>query len=163
MKTDDKQKQLEDFVLSHYQHGRLDTQQALRNVRERLQQKEDQPQQARTIPLWQRLRHVAAAVVLVLVMVSAYAIYRSSVNHQASTPSTPQPTAITQPAAAKTFHFDNMPINQVLAELGTYYSRQFTASDTTKHLTGDFEAESPEMLIELIEQTLGIKIMSSEK
>ena len=163
MKTDDKQKQLEDFVLSHYQHGRLDTQQALRNVRERLQQKEEQPQQARTVPLWQRLRHVAAAVVLVLVMVSAYAIYRNT--------ATPQPAPTEQvatprqpaPAVPKTFHFDNMPINQVLAELGTYYSRQFTASDTTKHLTGDFEAESPEMLIELIEQTLGIKIMSSEK
>ena len=162
MKTDDKQKKLEDFVLSHYQHGRLDTQQALRNVRERLQQKEDQPQQARTIPLWQRLRHIAAAVVLVLVMVSAYAIYRSSVNHQSSTPSTPQPTAITQPSQPKSFHFDNTPINQVLAELDAYYDLQLSASDTTKHLSGDFEAESPEMLIDMIEQTLGIEVKRSE-
>ena len=69
MKTDDKQKQLEDFVLNHYQQGKLDTQKALRNVRERLQQREDQRQEVRIVPLWQRLRHIAAAVVLVLVMV----------------------------------------------------------------------------------------------
>ena len=36
------------------------------------------------------------------------------------------------------------------------------ASDTTKHLSGDFEAESPEMLIDMIEQTLGIEVKRSE-
>ncbi len=162
MKTDDNQKQLEDFVLSHYQHGKLDAQQALQNVKERLQQEEHHQQKARTAPLWQRLRHVAAAVVLVLVMVSAYAIYRSSANHQSSTPSTPQPTAITQSAQPKSFHFDDTPINQVLAELDAYYDLQLSASDTTKHLSGDFEAESPEMLIDMIEQTLGIEVKRSE-
>lgn len=162
MKTDDKQKQLDDFVLNHYQQGKLDTQQALHNVRERLQQKEDQRQKVRIVPLWQRLRHIAAAVVLVLVMVSAYAIYRSNANHQSPSPTTPQPTTITQPAQPKSFHFDNTPINQVLAELDAYYGLQLSASDTTKHLSGDFEAELPEMLIDMIEQTLGIEIKRSE-
>jgi ferric-dicitrate binding protein FerR (iron transport regulator) len=162
MKTDDKQKQLEDFVLSHYQQGKLDTQKALRNVRERLQQREDQRQEVRIVPLWQRLRHIAAAVVLVLVMVSAYAIYRSNANHQSPSATTPQPTAITQPSQPKSFHFDNTPINQVLAELDAYYDLQLSASDTTKHLSGDFEAESPEMLIDMIEQTLGIEVKRSE-
>lgn len=162
MKTDDKQKQLEDFVLNHYQQGKLDTQKALRNVRERLQQREDQRQEVRIVPLWQRLCHIAAAVVLVLVMVSAYAIYRSNANHQSPSATTPQPTTINQPAQPKSFHFDNTPINQVLAELDAYYGLQLSASDTTKHLSGDFEAESPEMLIYMIEQTLGIEVKRSE-
>ena len=163
MKTDDKQKQLEDFVLSHYQHGRLDTQQALRNVRQRLQQKEEQPQQAHTISLWQRLRHVAAAVVLVLVMVSAYAIYRNAATpqpaptEQVATP--PQPA----PAVSKTFHFDDTPINVVLSQLSQHYGVTLTAGDTTRHLSGDFEADDLEMLLSMIEQTLGIEIDSKKR
>ena len=162
METNDKQKQIEDFVLRHYQHGKLDTQQALRNVRERLHQEESHPQKSRIVPLWQRLRYYAAAVTLVLVIVSAYAIYRNAAKQQPTT--TEQVTGPQRPAPSvpKTFHFDNTPINQVLAELNAYYGLQLSASDTTKHLSGDFEAESPEMLVGMIEHTLGVEIMSSE-
>ena len=163
MKTDDKQKQLEDFVLNHYQQGKLDTQKALRNVRERLQQREDQRQEVRIVPLWQRLRHIAAAVVLVLVMVSAYAIYRSNANHQSPSATTPQPTAITQPSQPKSFHFDNTPLPEVLKVLGKHYHVKLTADDTSKHLTADFDSDNLEQTIEMIEHVLDVKITITRK
>ncbi len=64
---------------------------------------------------------------------------------------------------SKTFHFDDTPINVVLSQLSQHYGVTLTASDTTRHLSGDFEADDLEMLLSMIEQTLGIEIDSKKR
>ena len=91
-------------------------------------------------------------------MVSAYALFTATRSQQ-------QPAAteqtVTQPSIAlqpQTFHFDDTPLPQVLSELGGYYGVTLTASDTAHHLTGDFEADDLDLLLDMIEQTLHVEI-----
>ena len=55
-------------------------------------------------------------------------------------------------------HFYNAPVNAVLKDLEQCYGVKFTASDTTKRLTGDFETSSMDTVISIIEKTLNTKI-----
>lgn len=56
------------------------------------------------------------------------------------------------------FHFSNSPLRQVLYDLGDYYKVKLSASDMDKQLTGDMKVGSLEDMIDLIEQTLDVKI-----
>lgn len=165
MDTPKKQRLIEDFVLRHYKHGTLDTQRAMRNVKARLDEnqwtKDASPQMSdgsRWMKAGSRWRRYVAAIALVVVMVSAYALFTATRSQQ-------QPAAteqtVTQPGIAlqpQTFHFDDTPLPQVLSELGSYYGVTLTASDTTRHLTGDFEADDLDLLLDMIEQTLHVEI-----
>ena len=68
-----------------------------------------------------------------------------------------QPSAATV-SVPKTFHFDNTPLREVLDELSNYYGVTLTADQEDKRLTGDFEADSLDMTIRLIEEVLDITI-----
>lgn len=149
-----RQQEIQKFVLKHYQAGKLDTQHALRTVKERLHTSHATLHTSRSTI--HTPRRYAAIFTLSIIMVGAYAVY-TNIRHDANTtPHTPHSTLHTpQPQA---FHFDDTPINEVLSELNKAYGTNLQTNDTTKHLTGDFEAESPELLVSIIEQTLGIKI-----
>lgn len=56
------------------------------------------------------------------------------------------------------FHFANTPLRQVLSDIGDYYKVKLSASDMDKQLTGDIKASGLDEAIDLIEQTLDVKI-----
>lgn len=158
MDTPKKQRLIEDFVLRHYKHGTLDTQRAMRKVKAHLDESQWTKDASPQMNDGSRWRRYAAAIALVVVMVSAYALFTATRSQQ-------QPAAteqtVTQPSIAlqpQTFHFDDTPLPQVLSELGSYYGVTLTVSDTTRHLTGDFEADDLDLLLDMIEQTLHVEI-----
>lgn len=61
--------------------------------------------------------------------------------------------------ATHKFHFDNTPLPEVLHDLSDYYHVRLTCkSSEGKHLTADFQADSLQSIIEMIEETLNVKI-----
>lgn len=60
--------------------------------------------------------------------------------------------------SVKVFRFDNTPVNSALKEISDYYGVQLEASDTTKNISGEFEAKDINEAISLLEATLSIKI-----
>lgn len=60
--------------------------------------------------------------------------------------------------ATHKIHFSDAPMDEVLRVLGEYYGMRITASDTSKRLTGDFDARNRQQVIQVIEETLGIEI-----
>lgn len=60
--------------------------------------------------------------------------------------------------ATHEFHFSDAPMVEVLRVLGEYYGKQFTASDMSKRLTGDFDARDEKLVVRIIEETLQIEI-----
>ena len=69
------------------------------------------------------------------------------------------PTEINTTAwATHQFHFDDTPLPEVLTTLSSYYHVRLTTSDTSKRLTADFDADSLDSIIDLISQTLGVRI-----
>lgn len=146
-----------DFVLRHYRKGVLDTSKALRTVKER-----GGSQQRRPV-LW-RWTGVAASLLCLVAFAVALSIFvwdRPRGNDAAHTPSSVevnmQPSATTV-GVPKTFHFDNTPLREVLDELSNYYGVTLTADQEDKRLTGDFEADSLNMTIRLIEEVLDVTI-----
>ena len=57
-----------------------------------------------------------------------------------------------------TFIFEDMPLDEVLETLSSYYEMKFTSRKTDKHLTGEFDIEEPELIADLIGAALGIRI-----
>ena len=78
----------------------------------------------------------------------------------------PQPAFTVSPNAAAwathEFHFADTPLPQVLSDLEAHYHVRLTASDTTKHLTGDFQAEKLSDMVDIIEKVLGVNIKITE-
>ena len=146
-----KDKSLE-FVLHHYQHGKFDTQKALRKVAP-----------AKVIPLWRKVA-VAASFTLLL-LAGAYAAFTTGFLSPAEEPvKGEQPAATTTVARApQHFHFDNTPLPEVLKTLGDHYQAILTADKTDKHLTADFDSDNLEQTIEMIEHVLEVKITVSKK
>ena len=146
-----------DFVLRHYRKGALDTSMALRSVKER-----GGSQQRRPV-LW-RWAGVAASLLCLAAFATALTIFvwdRPKVNDTARPASSAevnmQPSSATV-SVPKTFHFDNTPLREVLDELSAYYGVRLSADQEDKRLTGDFEADSLNMTIRLIEEVLDITI-----
>lgn len=61
------------------------------------------------------------------------------------------------------FHFNNTPLTEVLADLAQFYHVKLRASDTHKRLSGDFETDSLEEILTLIEQVLEVRIIRDER
>lgn len=80
--------------------------------------------------------------------------------------SAPQPAFAVSPNSAAwathEFHFSDTPLPQVLSDLEAYYHVRLTASDNTKHLTGDFRAEKLSDMVDIIEKVLGVNINIAE-
>ncbi len=62
--------------------------------------------------------------------------------------------------ATHRLHFENTPIVDVLEKLSELSGSRYEASDETKRLTGDFDTDSIPQVIHVIEETLGIRIVS---
>lgn len=146
-----------DFVLRHYRKDTLDTNKALRSVKER-----GGSQQRRPV-LW-RWAGVAASLLCLAAFATALTIFvwdRPKVNDTTRPASSAevnmQPSATTV-SVPKTFHFDNTPLHEVLDELSAYYGVRLSADQEGKRLTGDFEADSLDMTIRLIEEVLDVTI-----
>lgn len=60
--------------------------------------------------------------------------------------------------ATHQFHFDDTPLAEVLSTLSSYYHVRLTASATSKRLTADFDADSLDDIINLVNQTLNVSI-----
>lgn len=60
--------------------------------------------------------------------------------------------------ATGVFKFSNTPINEALGDISEYYHVNIIASDTTKCLSGEFEATNITDVVDLLESTLNIKI-----
>jgi len=60
--------------------------------------------------------------------------------------------------ATHQFHFDDTPLAEVLGTLSRYYHVSLTAPDTSKRLTADFDADSLDDIINLVNQTLNVSI-----
>ena len=65
--------------------------------------------------------------------------------------------------ATHRFHFDNTPIDEVLADLTRHYDIPLSCTNHTKRLSGDFDAEELDHVLNIIEQTLNIKIRKEAK
>lgn len=146
-----------DFVLRHYRKDTLDTNKALRSVKER-----GGSQQRR--PILRRWVGIAASLLCLAAFATALTIFvwdRPKVNDTARPASSAevnmQPSSATV-SVPKTFHFDNTPLREVLDELSNYYGIRLVADQEDKRLTGDFEADSLNMTIRLIEEVLDVTI-----
>ena len=62
--------------------------------------------------------------------------------------------------ATHQFHFQDTALPYVLADLSDYYHVHLTCASTDKRLTGDFDADSLDTIVRLIEKTLDIKIQN---
>lgn len=60
--------------------------------------------------------------------------------------------------ATHRLHFDDTPLTEVLENLSKLSGVQYTASDESKRLTGDFDTDSIPQVIQIIEETLGVTI-----
>lgn len=150
-----------DFVLRHYRKDTLDTNKALRTVKERSGSQQT-PTSRR--PILRRWVGIAASLLCLAAFATALTIFvwdRPKVNDTARPASSAevnmQPSSATV-SVPKTFHFDNTPLREVLDELSNYYGVTLTADQEDKRLTGDFEADSLNMTIRLIEEVLDITI-----
>lgn len=150
------------FVLRHYREGAFDTPEALRSVKQRVG--EPLTSGPRRPAAW---RWVAvAASLLCLVAFAAVMTIRTSApsaspsEESVVVSSSPSGTAV---AAPKTFHFDNTPLPEVLADLSAYYGVVLTADREDCRLTADFTADSLNVTIRLIEEVLDVNISQSQK
>ncbi|MBO7248748.1 MAG: DUF4974 domain-containing protein, partial [Bacteroidales bacterium] len=58
-----------------------------------------------------------------------------------------------------TFIFEDTPLKEVLLTLGNYYGVSFGATDMKKRLSGEFSTDDLDLIIELIESALDVKIV----
>jgi len=65
--------------------------------------------------------------------------------------------------ATHQFHFDGTPVNEALRVLSHYYGVQYTVSDSSKCLTGDFSTADKDQIISIIEQTLDVRIQERQR
>lgn len=145
-----KDKSLE-FVLRHYQAGKLDTKQAIRKV-----------VPAKPVPLWRKW--AVAASFAAVIFGGAYAAFiaagSDSPQQEVTVPSQQQQTA---DKPTRHFHFDNTPLPEVLKQLGSYYGVTLTADKADKNLTADFDSDNLDETIRMIEQVLDVKIEKTAK
>lgn len=149
MMNRNQQKEL-DFVLRHYREDVFSPEKALKRLAAPVRRK----------PLH---RWVAVAASLLCLVVFAGVFVWQTSFRQPDAPSV-TPAATVAPAAEKvTFHFDDTPLPKVLDELGQYYGVRLTASDTARHLTGDFGGQQLDEILGMMEEVLDVKISQNGK
>ncbi|MBQ9357846.1 MAG: DUF4974 domain-containing protein [Prevotella sp.] len=151
MKKKDSDREL-DFVLSHYRANAFNPDEALRKM----------SPPARRMPL-RRLVGVAASLLCIVAIagVVTWKLASAPQSPEAERPAVNNASAIlpshneNKPSG---FHFNDTPLPQVLEELGQYYNVHLEASDTSRHLTGDFAAGNLNETLLMIEEVLDVKI-----
>ena len=83
----------------------------------------------------------------------------ATLSHGESTPQLNKNTDLNTAAwATHEFHFADTPLDDVLRTLSTYYHVRLTADNMSKRLTADFDTANLNSIINVIEQTLDVKI-----
>ncbi len=83
----------------------------------------------------------------------------ATLSHGESTPQLDKNTDLNTAAwATHEFHFADTPLADVLHTLSIYYHVRLTADNMSKRLTADFDTASLNSIINVIEQTLDVKI-----
>lgn len=145
------------FVAKHYREDRLDTRKAWRRL---LMSQGRQPGNRRK---WVA---VAASIALAIGIAVACVLVNTprpmlppAVSPKDSVKVGPDSVA-TKPSAdsIRVFHFQDEPVMQALEEVGQYYGKVLSASDTAKHVSGDIQAGTLEETVDILEQTLGVNI-----
>ncbi|MBR1415761.1 MAG: DUF4974 domain-containing protein [Prevotella sp.] len=140
-----------DFVLHHYRENLFSPEKALRRI---------QPPQTRP----NVVRWVAVAASLLCLAVFAGVLFWQRTPQQPAGGKPAVTEVVSAPAAeVAVFHFDDAPLSEVLDELDRYYGVSLTASDTTRHLTGDFSGQQLDEIIGMIEEVLDVKISQNGK
>lgn len=140
------------FVARHYRNGRLDTDKAW---------KQFQSLRGGEKLSGRRLWAVAASIALAVGIALACVVIGNNYHKGQSQPSETTVGTDVRPQltdSLKVFRFHNEPIGVVLRELSAYYGRTFVTEDTTRRVTGEIQADSPETAVDILEQILGIKI-----
>lgn len=140
------------FVAHHYRKGLFSPEKALKKMK----------QPAQRIPM---LRWVAVAASMLCLAVFAVIVTWQAANPTVPAKS-PSPAATDQHTLAQptvSFHFDDAPLPDVLDHLGRYYGVKLKATNTEKHLTGDFAADSLDNIINMIEDVLDVEIMCCDE
>lgn len=140
------------FVAHHYRKGLFSPEKALKKMK----------QPAQRIPL-RRWLSVAASVLCLMVfaLMLTWQAFNPTAPANSETPAATDEQVVVQPAIS--FHFDDTPLPEVLDHLGKWYGVKLKATDTEKHLTGDFAADSLDNIIDMIEEVLDVEIMRCEE
>lgn len=141
------------FVLRNYREGAFDPESALKKMKNRRSTRRSPTLRRWVAMAASLLCLVAFAAVLTLNVISSGDSRNTmesgiSVNHEK-----------TEAETVTTFHFDDTPLPQVLSELSSHYGVPLEASDTARHLTGDFTSESLDATIQMIEEVLNVTIV----
>lgn len=99
----------------------------------------------------------AAAASVVLVFAAGYGI-RSWVWNAEVPAQVQQPALNPNVSQMHVFVYENAPLDQVLAELSSYYDCTLKAPATDKRLTATFPDDDIELIVSLIESALNIQI-----
>ena len=115
------------------------------------------------------MRRIAASVSIALIVGASVACgvwYASGWNAaeaptEGATANAPLPYRYVQPKdEGVVLKYDNAPINDVLSELEAHYGRRLTLQTVAEDrcISGEIEASTLEEIIEILEETLDIKI-----
>lgn len=141
-----------DFVLRHYSEDTFSPEKALKRMKTRA----GRPA---------AIRHWVAVAATLLCLVVFAGVYVWQTSFRQSDVPVEQPSAAAEASAAGivTFHFDDTPLPEVLDELGRHYGVSLEASDTTRHLTGDFSGQQLDEILGMIEEVLDVNISQNGK
>ena len=141
-----------DFVVRHYQEDAFDTKAAFDKVSRLANKQQPKPSYLR------RWLAVAASLLCIFALAAIF-------TWQVSKPAEPKVQSPIEVEATgndthvtASFHFNDTPLPDVLNELGTYYGVTLTASESTRHLTGDFSGETLDDILSMIEDVLDVEI-----
>lgn len=138
------------FVAQHYKEGHLDAVSAWENVIKR---------ESNNTRRWA----VAAMAALVVTFSMAIGWYGHQhwIVPEAKSSATDTVINSTEKVAAdclRVYHYNDTPINEVLRDVSAYYQVELVANDSTKHISGEFEASSLQEVIAILESTVQVKI-----
>ena len=141
-----------DFVVHHYQEDAFDTKAAFEKVSRLANKQHHKPSSLR------RWLAIAASLLCIFALAAI-------ITWQVSKPAEPKVQSPIEVEATgngthvtASIHFDDTPLPDVLNELGAYYGVTLTASDSTRHLTGDFSGETLDDILNIIEEVLNVEI-----
>lgn len=153
------------FVARHYVDDALNTDRAWQRFRQ-LTAADTTPSRRRLSPA---MRRIAASVSIALIVGASVAcgVWYASGWNAAEAPTegaaanAPLPYRYVQPKdEGVVLKYDNAPIDDVLSELEAHYGRRLTLQTAAedRYISGEIEASTLEEIIEILEETLDIKI-----
>jgi hypothetical protein len=146
-------------VAKHYKEGKMDLNSKWKVLEAYIKSKRKD-----STRIFRKPFCIAASLLLIAVIAMAFVAVRSfKFNHHDNDEKTDDliyndSIPKHEEDSTKVFTFDNEAIEDVLYDLSQYYGKEFTTNDSGKFISGKIQADNPDSLISIIEQTLNIKI-----